>query len=85
MFGVSQTSDSPRKHKNFFRQKKYGRNFCLLRQLHLQPTVTYVYVSSLGGKFASLPCWVFQRLAKRRLCQRFERRRMFGVSFIYGR
>ena len=84
MFGVSQTADNPRKHKNSFRQKKSGRNFCLQRQLHLQPKVTYVYVSSLGCKFASLPCRIFQRLAKRRLCQRFERRRMFGVSFIYG-
>ena len=42
------------------------------RQHHLQSAVTYVCVSSLDCKFASLPCKVFQRLAKRRLCQRFE-------------
>ena len=67
-----QTADKPRKRKNSFRQKKCGRNFCLLRQRRLQPAVTYVYVSSPGCKFASLPCRVFQRLAKRRLCQRFD-------------
>ena len=68
----AQTADKPRKHKNSFRQKKSGRNFCLLRQLHLQSAVTYACVSSLDCKFASLPCKVFQSLAKRRLCQRFE-------------
>ena len=69
---IRQTAGNPRKRKNSFRQKKCGRIFCLLRQMRLQPAVTYVYVSSLGCKLASLPCRVFQRLAKRRLCQRFE-------------
>ena len=44
----------------------------MLRQMHLQAAVTYVYVSALACKFSSLPCRLFQRLAKRRLCQRFE-------------
>ena len=34
----------------------------MLRQQHLQPAVTYVYVSSLVCKFASLPCRLFQPL-----------------------
>jgi hypothetical protein len=37
----------------------------------MQIAVTYVRVSSLICIFASLPCGLFQRLAKRRLCQRF--------------
>jgi len=60
--GAFQPTDKPCKRKNSFRQKKSGRNFCLQRQQHLQSAVTYVCVSSLDCKFASLPCEVFQRL-----------------------
>ena len=35
----------------------------VLRQLHMQPAVTYVHVSSLGCKFASLSCGLSQRPA----------------------
>ena len=56
-----QAADKPRKRKNAFRKKKIGRRFCLLCHLRLQPAVTYVYVSALGCKFASLPCRFFQR------------------------
>ena len=35
---------------------KISGNFCFLRQLHLHPAVTYVYVSSLGCKYSSLGC-----------------------------
>ncbi|MBR6766801.1 MAG: hypothetical protein IKM02_02495, partial [Clostridia bacterium] len=59
----------------------------MLRQLHLQPAVTYVHVSSLVCKFASLPCMVFQSLAKRRLCQRFGtaylRQSRYAVFFVF--
>ena len=85
MSGI-QTADKPRKRKNSFRQKKCGRDFCLLRQRHMQPAVTYVYVSSLDCKFASLPCRFFQRLAKRRLCQRFDGRMscVQGSGILYA-
>ena len=72
----AQTADKPCKRKNSFEQREIRRNFCLLRQPHLQPAVTYVHVSSLVCKFASLPCKFFQRPAKRRLCQRFETERI---------
>jgi len=43
-------------------KEKIGKDFCLQRQLHSQSAVTYVYVSSLACKFASLPCRLFQPL-----------------------
>ena len=62
---AAQITDKPRKRKNTFERRKIQRYFCLLRHLHLQPAVTYVYVSSFVCKFVSLPCKVSQRLAKR--------------------
>ena len=52
----------------------------MLRQLRLQPAVAYVHVNALGCKFASLPCRFFQRLTKRRFCQRFDGR----MSYVQG-
>ena len=54
----------------------------MLCQQHLQPAVTYARVSSLDCKLASLPCKVFQRLSKCRLCQRFGGRQ-FCLPRIY--
>ena len=49
------------KRKNHFRKRTRGSDFCFLRQLHLQPAVTYVQVSSLVCRFASLSCGLWQR------------------------
>ena len=50
----AQSADKAHKRKNCPDKKEIGGNFCFLRQLHLHPSVTYIYVSSLGCKFASL-------------------------------
>ena len=60
-----QIADKPRKRKKPFEREEIRKGFFLLRQLQLQIAVTYVRVSSLICSFASLPCVVFQRLAKR--------------------
>ena len=52
----TQSADKARKRKNCPEQREIRGNFCFLRQLHMQPAVTYVYVSSLACKFASLSC-----------------------------
>ena len=54
-----QLADKARKRKNCPEQREIRGNFCFLRQLHMQPAVTYVYVSSLACKFASLSCRLF--------------------------
>ena len=43
---------------------KMGGNFCFLRQLHLHPAVTYVYVSSLGCKCSFLGLQAFSALCQ---------------------
>ncbi len=58
----SQSVDKARKRKNSFEERENRRNFCLLRQLHLQMAVTYVCVSSLICKLVSLPCRLSQPL-----------------------
>ena len=63
--GRFQTSDKPCKCKNPYEWKERRKDFCLLCQQHLQAAVTYVHVSSLDCKFASLPCRLFQALANR--------------------
>ena len=56
-----QSADKAHNRKNCPDKMKIGCNFCFLRQLHLHPAVTYVHVSSLGCKFASLACRLSQR------------------------
>ena len=51
-----QSADKACKRKNCPDQREIRGNFCFLRQLHMQPAVTYVHVSSLVCKFASLSC-----------------------------
>ena len=43
---------------------KISGNFCFLRQLHLHPAVTYVYVSSLGCKYSFLGLQAFSTLCQ---------------------
>ena len=43
---------------------KMGGDFCFLRQLHLHPAVTYVYVSSLGCKCSFLGLQAFSALCQ---------------------
>ena len=56
-----QSADKAHNRKNRSDIWKIRSDFCFLRQLHLHPAVTYVYVSSLGCKFAFLACGLFQR------------------------
>ena len=49
------------KRKNHFRKKRSGSDFCFLRQHRLQTAVTYVQVSSLVCRLASLACGLSQR------------------------
>ena len=58
-----QSTDKPRKRKNCPEKREISGNFCFLRQLRLLPAVTYVRVSSLVSKFASLSCRLFIALA----------------------
>ena len=51
-----QSADKACKRKNCPEQREIRGNFCSLRPLHMQPAVTYAYVSSLVCKFASLSC-----------------------------
>ena len=51
-----QSADKAHNRKNRPDIQKIRSDFCFLRQLHLHPAVTYVYVSSLGCKIASLSC-----------------------------
>ena len=57
-----QSADKAHKRKNRSDKIEIRGDFCFRRQLHLHPAVTYVYVSSLGCKFASLACGLSQRL-----------------------
>ena len=43
---------------------KIRSDFCFLRQLHLHPAVTYVYVSSLGCKYSFLGLRAFSTLCQ---------------------
>ena len=56
MLSVRHSADKAHKRKNCPDKKEIGGNFCFRRQLHLHPAVTYVHVSPLGCKFASLAC-----------------------------
>src|SRR5699024_1949018 len=58
-----QSADKAHKRKNRSDKIEIRDDFCFRRQLHLHPAVTYVYVSSLGCKFASLACGLSQRSA----------------------
>ena len=57
---LPQSADKARNRKNRSDIQKIRGDFCFLRQLHLHPAVTYVHVSSLGCKFASLACGLSQ-------------------------
>ena len=57
------SADKAHNRKNCLDKMKISGNFCFLRQLHLQSAVTYVHVSSLDCKFASLACRLSQRSA----------------------
>ena len=65
-FFKKMTVDIPHNRENCSDKKEIGSNFCFLRQLHLHPAVTYVYVSSLGCKFASLG-WICRALRDRQI------------------
>ncbi len=54
--GALQSADKACKRENCSDKIEIRNNFRLLRQLHLRPAVTYVHVSPLGCKFASLSC-----------------------------
>src|SRR5699024_3895366 len=59
---------------------------CFLRQLHLHPAVTYVHVSSLGCKFASLACRLSQRYGSLlTLSTSWTRRDYFPARFAWKR
>ena len=59
--GVLQSAAKARKRKNCPDKREVRGNFCFRRQLHLQPAVTYVHVSSLVCKFAPLSCRLSHR------------------------
>ena len=59
---LSQTTDKARNRKNADRKNEIGWHFCLLRQLRLQISVTYVCVCAFICSLASLSCRLFQRL-----------------------
>ena len=59
----------PTNAKNCPDKEEIGGDFCFLRQLHLHPAVTYVHVSFLGCKFASLACGFSHHSASLPLCQ----------------
>ena len=59
-----QSADKAHKRKNCSDKMKMGGNFCFLRQLHLHPAVTYVYVSSLGCKCSFLGLQAFSALCQ---------------------
>ena len=66
MLSVRQSADKAHKRKNCPDKEEIGGDFCFLRQLHLHPAVTYVHVSSLGCKFASLG-WICRALRDRQI------------------
>ena len=55
-----QTTDKARNRKNADRKNEIGWHFCLLRQLRLQISVTYVCVCAFICSLASLSCRLFQ-------------------------
>ena len=48
--GAAQSADKAHNRKNCPDKNKIGGNFLLPASANLPPTVTYVHVSSLGGK-----------------------------------
>ena len=58
-----QSADKAHNRKNRSDKIKIRSDFCFRRQQNLHPAVTYVYVSSLGCKFASLACGLSHRSA----------------------
>ena len=59
-----QSADKAHKRKNRSDRIEIRDDFCFLRQLHLHPAVTYVYVSSLGCKHSFLVLWAFSTLCQ---------------------
>ena len=60
---LPQSADKAHNRKNRSDKIKIRSDFCFLRQQNLHPAVTYVYVSSLGCKSASLACGPSHRSA----------------------
>ena len=61
-----QSADKAHNRKNRSDKKEIRSNFCFLRQLHVHPAVTYVYVSSLGCKYSFLG-WICRALRDRQI------------------
>ena len=61
----AQSTDKARKRKNAYRKNEIGWHFCLLRQLRLQISVTYVCVCAFICSLVSLSCRLSQRLTRR--------------------
>ena len=59
-----QSADKAHKRKNRSDRIEIRDDFCFLRQLHLHPAVTYVYVSSLGCKCSFLGLQAFSTLCQ---------------------
>ena len=64
MFAPPQSADKAHNRKNRSDIWKIRSDFCFLRQLHLHPAVTYVYVSSLGCKYSFLGLRAFSTLCQ---------------------
>ena len=56
-----QSADKAHNRKNRSDKIKIRSDFCFRRQQNLHPAVTYVYVSSLDGRVASLACGLSRR------------------------